>query len=74
MEEKLIMDHSATMAKLERMAWEIYENHFQQTTLGLAGIEGLGVDLAHVLKYRLESICPLTVSLFEIPVKSNPLS
>ena len=59
--------------KIRRMAFEVYESHFEEQTLVLAGISGQGFAFAGRLAAQLESISPLRVHLVEIPVdKANP--
>lgn len=71
MQETLILTHHPIMAKLERMAWEIYENHYREKTILLAGIEGTGEWIAMNLKGLIEKICPLIVNCCSLPVKTQ---
>lgn len=52
--------------KIKRIAYEIYENNFQEKKLIFAGIEGQGHALAVLLAAELEQISPLKVQLVKV--------
>ncbi|WP_234736143.1 phosphoribosyltransferase family protein [Tellurirhabdus bombi] len=52
--------------KIRRIAFEIYENNFEETELVLAGIAGEGYLLAGRLAHELRHISPLTITLLQI--------
>jgi pyrimidine operon attenuation protein/uracil phosphoribosyltransferase len=64
--KSLILDSRQVKQKIKRMAFEIYENHFKEKLLVLAGIDGQGYVLAKLLARELEAISPLTVQLAKV--------
>lgn len=52
--------------KLERMAYEIYEEHCDETTLYLVGVNNKGYLLAQQLLDILTSISPLQINLLHV--------
>jgi len=74
-EKTLILDNPSINQKLKRMAFEIYENNFQEGELVLAGIDGNGYLLATILKNYLTEICDIKVSTVMIEIdKEAPSS
>ncbi|HEY8513180.1 MAG TPA: phosphoribosyltransferase family protein [Cyclobacteriaceae bacterium] len=65
-EKSLILDSRQVKQKIKRMAFEIYENHFKEKSLVLAGIDGQGYVLAKLLAKELESISPITIQLAKV--------
>ena len=57
--------------KVTRIAYEIYENNFQDEELILVGINGQGYALATLLKESLDAISNLRVSLAELLIDKN---
>lgn len=72
-----ILDRKQTLQKIKRIAYEIYENNFQEEEVVLAGIYDKGYLLAQMLQRELTAISPLRVTLVKIslekfsPVQSN---
>ena len=64
--ENQILDINDTLQKVKRMAFEIYENNFDEKSIVLAGIIDNGVLMAKLLKSELEAISSLDVELVEI--------
>tara|TARA_B100000768_G_scaffold179066_1_gene195992 strand:- start:497 stop:991 length:495 start_codon:yes stop_codon:yes gene_type:complete len=61
--------------KIIRMAWEIYEQNFEETEIVIAGIHAQGHILAQRLSDQLNKISSLDVSLVKLELdKKNPLS
>jgi len=59
--------------KIRRIAFEVYENHSDETGLVLAGIEGQGLGFAHRLAGHLRAISPLQVEVVELSIdKTQP--
>ena len=52
--------------KIRRIAFEIYENNFEESELVLAGIAGEGYVLAQQLAEELRQIAPLKTTLLRI--------
>lgn len=70
-----IMEHNKAILKLNRMAYEIAENHLEEKQIILAGIKHNGSTLAQILKDKIEEISHLKVILTEIDIdKSNPIN
>lgn len=68
-ERVLILDKERIDRKLQRMAYQIWENNSHETAVTLIGIANGGLAVAESLAARLRSISPLTVEV--IPVKLN---
>jgi pyrimidine operon attenuation protein/uracil phosphoribosyltransferase len=69
-----ILSKTQTHQKIRRLAYQVYENHFEETELYLVGIESMGLHLAHLLQTYLQEISPLKVYLEGIKIdKTNPL-
>ena len=70
-----ILTHQQIEQKITRLAHQIIENSFGESTIFLGGICGNGVMLAEKLKSIIESEGRSEIILFEITVdKENPLS
>src|SRR5690606_25388194 len=65
-EKSLILDSRQVKQKIKRMAFEIYENHFKEKSLVLAGIDGQGYVLAKLLARELEAISPIAIQLAKV--------
>lgn len=71
----LILDKERIDRKLQRMAYEIWENNSSREAVTFIGIEGSGLAVANDLAKRLGAISPLKVSVLPMKVnKRNPLS
>ena len=66
--ENSILDHRQIRQKIRRIAYEIYEQHYGENTIWLAGIEGQGYTFAAMLKNELESISSLEIELIKVIV------
>jgi len=77
--ETLILDSKQIEQKIERIAYEIYENSHNESQLLIGGIKGNGFEFAQRLVSKLEIISkgsyPKGINLFEVSVnKANPLN
>ncbi|MBD1398308.1 phosphoribosyltransferase [Pontibacter sp. JH31] len=73
-QQNLILDQSQIRQKITRMAYEVYEQNFEEQTLALAGIHRNGYTLAGMLAAELEKISPLKVTLLQVSLdKTAPL-
>jgi pyrimidine operon attenuation protein/uracil phosphoribosyltransferase len=73
-ETNRILDRHQILQKIKRMAFEIYENNFEEQELLLAGIQENGYLLAQLLAAEIQSISAITVSLSSITLnKIHPL-
>ena len=58
---------------LKRLAYQVYENNFNEKELVVAGIEGRGVKVAELLCKELAEICKIKLSTTDIVLdKTNP--
>lgn len=57
--------------KISRMAYEIYENNFEEKRLILAGIDGQGYVLAQLLQKELQSISGLECKVVKLVVDKD---
>lgn len=59
--------------KIDRIAYQIYENHHTEKEVIIAGIAGNGQNLAEKLAKAVEKISPLKVKLVNVTLnKDNP--
>ncbi|MDB5261937.1 MAG: phosphoribosyltransferase [Adhaeribacter sp.] len=73
-ESNRILDRNQIMQKIKRMAYELYENNFQETDFLLAGIQENGFLLAQLLEKELKQIAAVQVELASISLdKIHPL-
>ncbi len=69
-----ILNEKQAAQKIERMAFEIWENNSQEKEVVIAGIANRGFQLAGILAEKLSKISKLNVELVEICVnKKEPL-
>ena len=69
-----VLDHQQILDRLDRIAWQLYEEFHQQESLYLAGIAERGYILAGLLSRRLQSISPLEVTLGKLEFsKDQPI-
>src|SRR5690554_2726257 len=70
----LVLDERQINQKLDRIAYEIVENNFDDEKLFLVGIKGTGFEIAKELAERLEKIGEPAIHCFGLIVeKKNPL-
>lgn len=75
MEKTLILTSKQIEQKINRIAYELYENNYDEKEVIFAGIGGNGYLLAKRISAVLEKISPLKVRLIEILInKEDPLS
>jgi pyrimidine operon attenuation protein/uracil phosphoribosyltransferase len=69
----LILDSERIDRKLQRMAYQVWEENSNEETITLIGIEGSGMAVARNLTERLRKISPLQVDLLSIKLnKKDP--
>lgn len=66
-----ILSPLQTSQKIRRIAFEIYEQNFLETSIIIAGIEGEGYAFASKLANELRDISPLEVQLLELRFDKN---
>jgi pyrimidine operon attenuation protein/uracil phosphoribosyltransferase len=65
MSAKQVLDGPALLQKIRRIAFQIYENNFEETEIVIAGIVGEGFAFAELLCEEIKSISKIKA----IPVK-----
>lgn len=69
----LILNPEQIRQKIRRIAFQIYENNFEESCLLLAGIAGEGFVLAQALAQELQLIAPFSVELLQLELdKTQP--
>ena len=75
MENKtIILNADEVLKKINRLAFEIYEQNYQEKEIALVGIEPNGAVLAQLLKSEIEKISDINIHFSTIKVdKDNPV-
>jgi pyrimidine operon attenuation protein/uracil phosphoribosyltransferase len=72
-EKTLVLNDEQIRKKISRMAYEIYENNFDEKSLVLAGVDGQGYVLAELLQRELTNISPINCTVVKINIdKTTP--
>ncbi len=75
MEKSLILNHAQISLKLDRMAWQIIEELFNEKHIVLIGLVDRGTDVALKIKQRLEKYSSIQIELLTIVLdKENAFS
>jgi pyrimidine operon attenuation protein/uracil phosphoribosyltransferase len=70
-----ILTHKQVTQKIRRLAYQIYENNFDQKSVALVGIQTMGFFLAKAIQEVLQEISPLEINLLSLEMdKNQPLS
>lgn len=69
--ELLILNAKQIQQKLDRIAYQVYEDNFEEKEIVLAGVISRGYILAQRLKAVIERISPIKVSLVKIEVDKD---
>lgn len=67
----VILDEITIQRKLDRIAYEIYENNLDEKELYLIGVRENGYKLASVLKDKLQNIAKLKVTLASVTLNKR---
>lgn len=67
----VLLDDNQINYRLNRLAWQIYEDNFSESTIILAGIMKNGFIVAGKIAELLREISPLTVILAEVHVEKH---
>jgi pyrimidine operon attenuation protein/uracil phosphoribosyltransferase len=68
------MNPKQVTQRLNRLAWQVYENCYREEEIIVAGIAANGFNLAKRIAKYLEEISPIKVMLCEVKIsKDNPL-
>ena len=74
MNNTLVLNHEAIALKLDRIAWQIVEEHYGFKSIVLVGLADRGSFLATQLQDRIQKIATLDIHCLEINVnKQAPL-
>lgn len=69
-----ILNKKQVLQKVRRIAFEIYEQNFEEQTVIIAGIQDMGFNFADLLSKALQEISPLEVKLVSVELdKFAPL-
>jgi pyrimidine operon attenuation protein/uracil phosphoribosyltransferase len=72
--QKQILNEEEISLKLERLAYEIYENNLDQKVIVLAGIQKRGLAIAEVLQKKIDKLSKGKTRLISILIdKRNPI-
>ena len=74
----LVLTEKQIQQKIQRIAHEIYENHYQEKELVIVGIKNRGLIMAERLKELIDSISEINTTLYSIELhkdkpKTNPI-
>lgn len=70
----LILDNQQIHQKINRLAYQVYEENYTASILTIAGIAPNGYALAEMIAEKLGTISPLQIELVKLTVnKENPL-
>jgi len=73
MAKTLILNNKQIEQKINRIAYEIYENNYGEKEIIIAGIVGNGFTLAEKINTVIKKIAPIKTKLIEIKInKENP--
>ena len=70
----LILNSEQIRQKIRRIAFQIYENNFDEPAVLLAGIAGEGYVLAEALARELQGIAPFDVNLLQLNFDKSQVS
>ena len=68
LKKNLVLEDAQVRQKIRRMAYEIFENNFDEKIIVLAGVAGQGYALAQLLEKELLTISPLQVITAKVMV------
>lgn len=67
----LILNAEQIRQKIRRIAFQIYENNFEESAILIAGVFGEGYVLAKALAHELQTISPFSVTLLEVDLNKS---
>lgn len=70
-QQLLILNAKQIQQKIDRIAYQVYEDNFEEKELVLAGIVSRGYTLAQRLKKVIEKISPIKITLVKIEVAKD---
>jgi pyrimidine operon attenuation protein/uracil phosphoribosyltransferase len=70
----LILDHDKIIQKVNRIAYQIFEDNYTEKEIIIAGIAPKGYQFAQLLSETLEKISKIKIQLVELKInKENPI-
>lgn len=70
----LLLNKEQTLQKIRRIAYEVYENNFEEDEIILAGIYDKGYQFAQLLETELSNISKINIKLIKVELdKVSPL-
>ncbi|GIV36642.1 MAG: phosphoribosyltransferase [Cyclobacteriaceae bacterium] len=73
-EKTRILDTSQVKQKIRRIAYEIYEENFNEKSIVIAGVDGQGYTLARHIARELQRVAGITVTVVKVILsKTDPL-
>ncbi|HET6990318.1 MAG TPA: phosphoribosyltransferase family protein, partial [Bacteroidia bacterium] len=70
----LVMNPKQVAQRINRLAWQVYEQCYDEKEIVVAGISGNGFHLAERISKIIREISPIRVELCEVKInKDNPL-
>lgn len=74
MKRTLILNNKQVQQKINRIAYEIFENNYEEKELVIIGIHGSGFVFAKKLADAIAKVAPVKIRLSELNInKENPL-
>lgn len=70
-EKLLILNHQQIQQKIDRIAYQILEDNFEETEIVIAGILSQGSVIAKRIKAVLESIAPFSCTMINIQLDKD---
>ncbi|MEO8147990.1 MAG: phosphoribosyltransferase family protein [Bacteroidia bacterium] len=67
----LLLNKIQIEQRINRIAYQIYEDNFEEKEIIIAGIVKGGYELAQRIKKALEKICTIKINLIEIKIDKN---
>jgi pyrimidine operon attenuation protein / uracil phosphoribosyltransferase len=71
MASKQILNRAQILQKIKRIAFEIYENNFEEKEMIIAGITGQGYTMAKLITAELQEISPINAQFVQIIFDKN---
>ena len=69
----LILDHDRIIQKVNRIAYQIFEDNYTEKEIIIAGIAPKGFQFAELLSETLKSISKIKIQLVELKIKKDNL-
>lgn len=70
-EKLLILNHQQIQQKIDRIAYQILEDNFEETEIVIAGILSQGSVIAKRIKAVLDKIAPFTITMINIQLDKD---